>query len=109
MNELPGHSGSVRSLAFLGSRLLSGSTDGTVRLWDFDSLISHDANSATGGTASDSYADSPVGLDGLDGSSDELGPVGGHGDGDDGGDDDDDDADDYDLNYTEHDAEYRAV
>ncbi|KAL3909381.1 MAG: hypothetical protein SGPRY_009449, partial [Prymnesium sp.] len=32
LNELPGHSGSVRCLAFQGSTLLSGSTDGTVRL-----------------------------------------------------------------------------
>ena len=38
--------------AFLESRLLSGSTDGTVRLWDFEQLLNHDADpSATGGTA----------------------------------------------------------
>ena len=49
LNELPGHAGSVRFLAFLDSRLLSGSTDGTVRLWDFDSLLAHDGT-ATGGT-----------------------------------------------------------
>jgi len=57
LNELPGHSGSVRCLAFLDSRLLSGSTDGTVRLWDFDSLLQHDGT-ATGGTA-DSLVGSP--------------------------------------------------
>ncbi len=39
LNELAGHSGSVRTLAFYGDRLLSGSTDGTVRLWDFQSLL----------------------------------------------------------------------
>ena len=103
LNELPGHSGSVRCLAFLGSRLLSGSTDGTVRLWDFDSLLSHDLNGATGGT--ESAADSPA-----DGALDEFGASF-----DDklaGGDGmmmaDEDDAD-YDVNYTEHDAEYQAV
>jgi len=52
LNELPGHSGSVRTLAFLGDTLLSGSTDGTVRLWDFGSLLAHDADlGATGATA----------------------------------------------------------
>ena len=39
LNELAGHSGSVRTLAFHGTQLLSGSTDGTVRLWDFDGLL----------------------------------------------------------------------
>ena len=34
LRELPGHTGSVRCLAFKGSRLLSGSTDGMVRLWE---------------------------------------------------------------------------
>ena len=29
-------------LAFHGTQLLSGSTDGTVRLWDFDSLLAVD-------------------------------------------------------------------
>jgi len=54
LNELPGHSGSVRCLAFLDSTLLSGSTDGTVRLWDFDSLLAHDATGgATGGPDAD--------------------------------------------------------
>ena len=42
LNELAGHSGSVRCLAFHGTQLLSGSTDGTVRLWDFDSLLAVD-------------------------------------------------------------------
>ena len=34
INELSGHAGAVRTLAFHDSRLLSGSIDGTVRLWD---------------------------------------------------------------------------
>ena len=52
LNELPGHSGSVRCLAFLENTLLSGSTDGTVRLWDFGALLNHGADElgATGGT-----------------------------------------------------------
>ena len=49
LNELPGHSGSVRCLAFLENTLLSGSTDGTVRLWDFDSLLSHGGSGGGGG------------------------------------------------------------
>ena len=39
LNELAGHSGSVRTLAFYGDKLLSGSTDGTVRLWDFAAIL----------------------------------------------------------------------
>jgi WD40 repeat protein len=34
INELAGHTGAVRTLAVHNNRLLSGSTDGTVRLWD---------------------------------------------------------------------------
>ena len=44
----------MRCLSFLGDTLLSGSTDGTVRLWDFNSLLAHpaaDLNGPTGGTA----------------------------------------------------------
>ena len=101
LNELPGHSGSVRCLAFLGSRLLSGSTDGTVRLWDFDALLNPDANSATGGTAEYSPADSAAEgdtlaeLGGLTDRADRAGYV--------------DEDEEYDLNYTEQDADYRAV
>ena len=34
INELAGHTGAVRALAVHNNRLLSGSVDGTVRLWD---------------------------------------------------------------------------
>ena len=69
LNELPGHSGSVRCLAFLNNTLLSGSTDGTVRLWDFNSLLAHEAPGAdlgaTGGTVATEaeyggYAEEPA-------------------------------------------------
>ena len=98
LNELPGHSGSVRCLAFLESRLLSGSTDGTVRLWDFDSLLAHDANSATGGTTDFSPADSAAELA-------ELGELRG----DEGDDEGDDEQGEYDYNYEEQDRDYRAI
>lgn len=101
LNELPGHSGSVRCLAFLGSRLLSGSTDGTVRLWDFDSLLSHDLNGATGGTESAAESPADVALDEFGSSFDDKLAGGGMMA-------DEDDAD-YDVNYTEHDAEYQAI
>ena len=103
LNELPGHSGSVRCLAFLESRLLSGSTDGTVRLWDFDALLYHDqTGSATGGTESAAVSPADGELPELGGSFDDKlidgGAAAGEGD----------DAD-YGMNYEAHDAEYRVV
>ena len=68
LNELPGHSGSVRCLAFLENTLLSGSTDGTVRLWDFHALLAHgdELSAATGGTAEhEAYGDAELEAGGM--------------------------------------------
>ena len=66
LNELPGHSGSVRCLAFHGTQLLSGSTDGTVRLWDFDSLLAVDPGAPLPSVVEDTDGLAAAGLGGAE-------------------------------------------
>ena len=66
LNELAGHSGSVRCLAFHGTQLLSGSTDGTVRLWDFDSLLAVDPGAPLPSVVEDTDGLAAAGLVGAE-------------------------------------------